>query len=390
MAIGVITNESSLALTEEVTEGTYNAPSAGTDYIEVLSEGLEINKTRENLERQTLNATVEKEKSRIGLPDVTGSVPVELRASTTEGAAPQALDLQLKSLLGGNRSAATQTTTTGNTSTVLEFGATPNFAKGDCVLVKEAGAFEVRPISAVGATTITFPFALDNGAPSDGVVVAAVESYFHDTSSSISLSAEHNIGDEIQQQVSGLRAASGTIENWSVGQIPTMTFSYNGVGLERADSAGTASPDFSADAEPPVALEACLWIGGVLRAYTELGLSIENTVAPLKNACLANGKSGTRITDQTVSFTANPYMDDTSLDTWDDFNDNDDTSVFFYAFNPSTTAGEFSEAVAVWIPQGSFTEHNVGDEEGVATNAVSIQAHHSTSGSNDSIFMSFI
>jgi hypothetical protein len=46
MAIGVITNESSLFLKTEVTEGTYVAPAAATDAVEVLAEGLELNKTR--------------------------------------------------------------------------------------------------------------------------------------------------------------------------------------------------------------------------------------------------------------------------------------------------------------------------------------------------------
>jgi hypothetical protein len=387
MAIGVIKNESTLGVMEEVTEGTYVPPVAGTDYLEVLSDGLEVNKTRELLERDNLSSTTETEAARVGMAEIVASVPLELRASATAGAAPQMLDLPLKSLLGGARTAVTDTTTTGNSSTVLEFGAAPPFAVGDSVIVKESGAYEVRPVSEVGATTITFPFALENGAPSDGVVVEAVATYYHDTANSKSLSFEHNVGNEIQQQADGCRAQAGVIENWSTGQIPTMSFTFGGLALARSNAGGTATPDFTADALPPVALEACLWIGGSKKSYNELSLNIENTLSFLTDACNADGKVASRITKQVVNFTANPYSDDTAITEWTAFEQNTDTSVFFYAANPSSTAGEFSEVVAVWIPQGKITEIPFGDNEGIVTDNLAVRAHQSTS--NDSIFISF-
>ena len=386
MAIGVITNESSVALKIESTEGVYNAPTLGTEYIEVLSEGMELNKSREVLERDNLSSTLESEAARVGMTEVAGSIPVEFRASSTEGAAPQALDILLRSTLGATRTAATETAT-GATSTVITFASHP-FLVGDMVMVKESGAYEVRPISAVDATTITFPFALDNGAPSATVVVAACSTYYHDAGNAPSFSCEHNIGNEIQQQAAGLKCESASLENWTVGQIPTMNFSLGGTSLERVDSAQSATPDFTADALPPVALEACLWINGVKYAYTELGLSIENEIGYIMDACSEQGKTGSRLTSQNVSFTANPYMDDTSLTTWDNFNDNDDVSVFFYAFNPASTAGEFSEVVACWLPQGKVTEHPVGDNSGLATNQFASKCHRNLG--NDSVFLGFI
>lgn len=387
-AIGVVNNESSVSLKVESTPGTYEATTASTDYIEVLSEGTSANKTREELSRNTLGSSTEQEASRVGIAEVVAELPIELGASATAGAAPQRLDLALRALLGGKRTAAADTTTTGNTSTVLEFGATPTFSKGDVVLVKESGAYELRPISAVGATTITFPFALTNGAPSDGVEVEAVTTYYSATGSAPSLSMEHNVGNEIQQRVAGLKAQSGSIENWAAGQIPTMNFSFGGLSLERADDTQTATPDFTADALPPVALEACLWIGGVMYSYSELSLSIENTLSFLIDACSAQGKVASRITDQVTSFTAKKYSDDTTLTEWDAFNLNSDTSVFFYAYNPSSTAGQFSEAVACWIPQGKITAVPFGDQDGIASDDVEIKAHRSAG--SDSIFLSFI
>lgn len=393
MAIGIVKNESTLALVPEATEGTYDAVSAGdgSEYVEILAEGAELNLTRELLERDLLTDTVEKEASRTGIAEVQGSIPVELKANATEGDAPQSLDVLLRSLLGGKRQiTADQTSSTGHTSTVINFADTSAFAVGDCVLVKQSGAYEVRPISAITTnTSITLAFALENGAPSDGVVVAQVTTYYHDTANSISFSAEHNLGSQaIQQRVAGLRCNSGSIENWAVGQIPSMNFGVQGLSLTRADADATETPAFS-DALPPVALSACMWVDSNKLSYTEFGMSIENTVSYIQDACDADGRIASRITDQTVNVSVNPYMDDADLTkTWDKFNDNDDVSFFIYAYNPSSTAGEFANAVAIWIPQAKIVASPVADNDGIISEALEIRAHRSNG--NDSVFMSFI
>ena len=382
----MVTSESTIALNTESTEGTVVSPTAGTDYIEVLKDSLNLSKTREELSRDTMSGTTEQEASRVGIPEVAGSMGVEFRASATEGAYPQALEVLTQSLLGGKRTAATKTTTTGNTSTVLTF-TSHSYLVGDIVTVQEAGAFECRPISAVDATTITFPFALTNGAPSDGVVVSAVSTFYSNTSTSTTFSAEHNVGGEIKQVCGGLRSQSMTLENWGAGTIPSATFNVAGLSLERSDAAPDFATDFTADALPPVALEACLWLNGTSVSYTELGLGIENEVSFMKDACQADGKLGSRVTNQTTSFNASVYSDDTTLTTWDNFNANDDVSVFFYAFNPSATAGEFSQAVAGWIPQGKLIEHPFEDSDGIVSDALSIKAHRNLG--SDSVFLGF-
>lgn len=394
MAIGIVKNESTLALVPEATEGTYDAVSAGdgSEYIEVLADGAELNLTRELLERDLLTDTVEKEAVRTSIANVEGSIPVELKASSTEGDAPQSLDVLLRSLLGGKRQITSDQTSdnTTHTSTVIYFSDTSAFAVGDCVLVKESNAYEVRPIASIQTnTSITLAFALDNGAPSNSVVVSQVTTYYHDTANSISFSAEHNLGSQaIQQQANGLRCNSGSIENWSVGQIPTMTFGVQGLGLARVDADASETPAFS-DALPPVALSACMWVDANKLSYTEFGMSVENTVSYIQDACDADGRIASRITDQTVSVNVNPYMDDSDLSkTWNKFNDNDDVSFFIYAYNPSSTAGEFANAVAIWIPQAKITASPVADNDGIIAENLEIRAHRSSG--NDTLFVSFI
>ena len=392
MAINVVTNESTVAIMPEVTENVYVPPTAGTDYTEVL-EGVEFNKSREELTRSVLSGTTEQVASRVGIAEASGSVSVELKASATEGDAPQNSDVLLRSLLGGKRQITADQTSDAatHTSTVIDFADTSAFSVGDIVLVKEAGAYECRPISSIQTdTSITFPFALDNGAPASEVVVAQVTMYYSDTANSISMSAEHNIGSEaIKQKITGLRSASGAISNWSVGQLPQMDFSLQGLNIERLNEDALFATNFSADALPPVTLSACLWLSGKKLSYTEASLSVENEISIVKDACSATGNLSSRIVNQTTSFAFNPYLqDDTTADTWDKFNNNDDVSVFGYAYNSSATAGEFSEVVAYWLPQAKIIASPVADVDGITAEPVEIKAHRSLG--SDSVFLGFI
>jgi hypothetical protein len=82
-------------------------------------------------------------------------------------------------------------------------------------------------------------------------------------------------------------------------------------------------------------------------------------------------------------------MDDADLTkTWNKFNNNSDVSFFAYAYNPTSTTGEFEEVVAMWIPQGRIIEAPVADVDGIVAENIVIRAHQS--GGNDSIFLSFI
>jgi len=392
MTIGVVNKESTIALVEEVTEGTYVAPSSGTDYIEPLSEGLELNKSKEELTRDLLGGSVETEASRVGIAEVTGTIPLEYKASITEGTAPQSLDVLLKSLLGGKRQKlATTISGTTHTSTVINVSSTSTFNVGDIVLIKEAGAFEARPILSIQLnTSITLAFALDNGAPSDAVVIAKSTTYYHDTANSKSFSAEHNIGNNaIKQKARGLKTVTGAIEEWVVGKNPKMTFGVQGLDLDRIDEDASYSPDTAADGLPPVTLLACVWLSGDKMPYSELSLNIENTVNYIKSACDADGRIGSRTIEQVTTASFNPYLDDSDTSkTWDKFNLNDDVSLFGYAYNPTSTDGEFGEMIAFWIPQGKITESPIADVDGIAAEQVNIKAHRNLG--NDSIFLSFI
>ena len=58
----------------EVTEGTYVAPDAATKFVQTLSDGTELNPSKELLERQIFNGSIGKTTPRTGTRTVSGSM----------------------------------------------------------------------------------------------------------------------------------------------------------------------------------------------------------------------------------------------------------------------------------------------------------------------------
>ena len=387
MAIGVVKGESSLYLKIETTEGVYAPPTSDADAIEVLEDGLEFNYTRDEIERNTLTSTIESVAPRLGLKQITGSIPVEFKANGNEGYAPRE-DVLFESLLGGKRQVLTSfTSSTGHTTSIIYMTDTTGINPGDCVMIKEPGAYAVRPVKEVTTdTSIELEIPLDS-APSDNVEVASFTTYYHD-SPAPTFSATHYLGGKIEEQIEGLRAVSASLENWSTAGVGTWTFGVEGLELTRSVNMPAFSPDFSGDALPPVLLNACIWIDGQKIEYNEFGLSIENTKAELLSACSSSGKISSRFTNLSVTGTINPYMEDDNVDRFDSFNNNDSVSIFGYAYNPTGTPGYISDVVCFWMPQAKITSIPTADQDGILTDAISFKAFRGNG--NDTVFIGFV
>jgi hypothetical protein len=394
MAIGLVKGRSSVFIVEETTEGTYAPPASAADAVEVLEDFTGYEYTREEIERNVLSDTIESEASRPGLPTVTGEIPTEFKAGITEGAAPRANTL-IESVMGGKRNAATEgTLLAGSTATVLNVNDADlaKFAAGDCVLVKVAGAHKVRPIASknpgTGNDDGSLVLAITLGAaPAAGVKIAPVTTYFHDNAAP-SFSVTTYLGGEIEDQAVGVRALSMEIGNWTTGQIPTATFSTEGLDLSRAVDTPAFSPDFSTEPLPPVLLNACAYINGVELDYSEFSLTVENTKSDILSVCKPSGKAGSRYTNFAVTGSINPYMQDNAVDRFTAFNQNDDISLFVFASNPKSTAGEIENVVAIWIPQAKITGLTNGDADGILTDQIEFKSYRKNG--NDSLFLSFI
>ena len=385
MGIGVNKSLDKLALMAEATEGTAVSSNSASHFVEPVSEGLSFNVEKEEIERILLNDSAEVEASRVGTSTVSGEVSFECRAHSTLGAAPVDLDLCLRSLLGGKRSAVLANTIAGSTTTILKFVG-HSFKVGDCVLVKVARSYEIRPVKAITKTDVTLAIAL-SAAPATASKVDAVTTYFLDAKSSITLTAEHYPGNELKSVMAGLRAINGSLSDWSTGNIPKMAFSFNGLSLTQAEGSSDISSSNNT-ALPPVILSSGAWLNGVPIEYNDLALSVENTIADLPSACAQGGKIGTRITRQLVTGSINPYTEDDDVDRFKLFDKNKDVSLFVYAYNPTATAGEFNQAVALWMPQARITALPRSDLNGIYTDDIQFKAHRSLG--KDSLFISFI
>jgi len=387
----VVKGKSSVFLTEETSEGVYVAPIA-SDAVEVLEDGVGFEYSRDEVERNLLSATIEIEASRLGLKQVTGTVPVELKAGSSEGNLPREKVLY-KSLLGGVRQITSSTTTkSGNTSTVLQIedADISKFKKNDIILVKEAGKYEVRPIlsvdSTLGSASITLAVALSS-VPSDNVEIGKA-SIFHHKDEAPTFSTTHYIGGSIEEVITGCRSVSASLESWEGGSVPSFNFSVEALDLDQSASPLALTPSFSGDALPPVVLGACVWINGVKVSYNSLALNLENTKAEILSACSESGKIGSRFTQFVATGEIAPYMDDDNVDRFTAFNNNDDISVFGYAYNPSSTPGEIEQVVAFYFPQAKITTMPNGDQDGIMTNNISFKAYRKDG--EDTVYLGFI
>lgn len=388
----VVKGKSVVYLKEEATEGVYIAPVSG-DAVEVLEDGVGFEFTRDEIERNLTSDSIEINASRLGIKQVSGTIPTEFKAGSAEGDAPRE-NVLYKSLLGGRRQITTTTTTkTGNTSTVLQIedADISKFNVNDIIMVKHAGRYEARPIASkttgTGTATITLAIPL-TGAPADNVVISKSTIYYH-ASNAPTFSTTHFIGGVIKEEVSGCRSVSAELQSWEGGSVSSFNFNVEALDLDQSeDTPAGIEADFSTSALPPVLLGACVWINGVKVSYNSLGLTLENTKAEILSACSSSGKVGSRFTRFVASGEIAPYMDDDNVDRFTAFNNGDSISVFGYASNPTGVAGEIEEVVAFWLPQAKITAMPNGDEDGIMTNQISFKGFKNLGG--DTIFLGFI
>jgi hypothetical protein len=398
MATPIIRRNTIIGVEEEVTEGVYLVPQAATSYVQPLEDGFDMNMAREVLDRGILTSAPGKETPRLGMRSVTAALPVEYRASGVEGAAPDWEPL-IKSALGATRSYASQTTsTTAHTALQINMsdGDAANYAVGDSVVVLESGAHEVRPISAVvttpGSNSISFPFALDNGAPSDTVVIAKYTTYLTANVGHPPLSLSYYWANEIRQAATGAKVNALSLDNYTVGQVASLNFGLEGLFYEpEVDGVAPHTPTYDTGI-PPILLKACIFRDGVSIPVNTFTLALSNTLGFTTSLCSENGKISSRIVSREITGSINPYKDDTATTYFDDWDAGTEFSLFAYAYNPSSTSGEMDlgSVCAIWLPQCLTTEFQTQDLEGLLVDQMSFRATRGANGSDEEMFFSLI
>lgn len=378
----------------EDTEGTYKAPQSANSYVQTLADGTELTPSKELLERDIFNGSIGKSTPLTGTRTVSGSLPVENRANSTEGDAPE-YDALMQSALGSRRQKTTDTTTkTGHTTTQIEIEDADigDFAVGDIVLIKEAGAYHVSPIidvdTTAAAANITLLVAADS-APSDNVVIAKYTTYVTADSGHPSLSISKYVENAVLEQGTGCRVSGLSLDNFTTGQLSSWNFSFEGLDFDRSITANPFTPSFDTSV-PPIILEACLFQDGVKVDVNELTISLENTLGFATSTCSENGRISGRATERTITGTFNPYKQDNDISQFSKFKANTEYSLFAFAKVPTGVAGEYNQIVAVYMPNCITTELTEADQDNLLQDAISFSAARGSDGTSEELYIAFI
>lgn len=380
----------------EVTEGVYVAPSSAAKFVQTLQDGFELNPAKELLERSIFTSSIGKTAPRVGQKQVSGSIPVEARAHSVEGTAPE-YDALMRSALGAKRTIATTTTTkaSGNTSSVLalEDADIAKFNVGDIILVKKAGAYHVSPIisktSGAGSATLTLLVPHPGGAMGASVVIAKSTTYIVADSGHPSLSVSKYLEGTLLEQAVGCKVSSMSLENFTTGQIPSFNFGFEGLNFDRSVTPIPFTPAYDS-ALPPILLDGRMYMDGASLEVNELTVELENTLG-FKSAFNApNGRVSSRATERGITGSMNPYKADDNVVNYTKYDANTPFSLFAYAKVPTAVAGEFNQIVAIYLPNCIITEMGEGDADGLLQETITFSANRGNTGDKPEIYIAFV
>lgn len=391
-----IKENTTVAVTIETVEGTYEAPAAPAAFISPMASGMELSPAKEMLDRQNLNSSIGRSTPRGGMRSVSGSIPVEAKASGVAGSAPE-FDPLMKSAFGSRRQAATTTVTkiTGNTGSILhiEDADISKYAIGDIVMVKQSGAFHVSPIIArstgAGTASITLLVSKPSGSFANSVVIEKVTTYVTANSGHPSLSVSKWIEGAVLEKAYGCKVSGFELSGFTVGQMASFGFKIDGAGFDRTLSAQSITPAYDS-ALPPVILNAKVYQAGVAVDVNDVSVSLANSLGFIMSTASENGRISSRVTERQVTGSFNPYKSDNSVANYDLFKDGTEFSMFFYMANPGASAGQLKEVVAFYLPKCFISSISEADKDGVLQDSISFSASRGADGASEEIYVSFI
>jgi hypothetical protein len=377
----------------EAVEGEYEAPATGSDAVQPLSDGLEMSPSKELIDRNIARGGIGKVAGRPGQESVSATIPVEFKAGSSEGSAPE-YGVMLKAALGGVRSvvsgvtASTADGATGSASRVPLANSSKNkYAVNDMVRIRKSGTDHIVRIVSVsnvdGSVSITVEPALSVGTYGAGDVVSAVTTYFTADSGHETLSVTKEIEGNLVEMGVGCRVKSLSLNNFSTGQIADFGFSLEGLSFSKILGGTGLTPSFDSS-EPPLILNAKVLLDGEEIEVNEVSVSLENTVAFKTATGAPKGKIASRITERTIQGSFNPYKQDDNIDLFERFNNIEKFGLMLSASNPSGVTGQIKEAIAIYLPLCLITELGESDQDGLLQENVSFQVD----GAN--MFISFI
>jgi hypothetical protein len=396
MAIAV-KNNTVYAVEIESTEGTYVAPTGASSFVQTLSDGAELTPAKETLERNIFNGSIGKSTPLTGTRSVSGAMPVEMRAHSTEGAAPE-YDKLMRSAMGLRRqisAGSVDNTDSGGTHTTtrayLADADANKYKVGDIITVKRTGAYHTSPVVSVSNTVgdvyinILVPMA---SAFVNGDVIAALTTYVTADSGHPSLSISKYIEEARLERATGCKVTSLALENYTTGQLASFNFGIEGLDWDHSLTAQPFTPSFDS-ALPPIILQACVYQDGVDLQVNEFSFSLENSLGFATSVCSSNGRISSRPTERSISGSINPYKLDNDVSQMTKFKNNTSFSLFARAFVPSTVAGEYGKVVSIFMPNCIITEVSEADQDLLLQEELTFAASRGADGTQEELYISF-
>lgn len=397
MAIAIKKN-TKVAVKLESPAGTYTPPSAGTDYI-MITDAFEMTPARETIARDNiLGLGLSVVAPRQGMASVTGTIPVEMKANSIAGGAPE-YDVLLKSLMGGKRSSVSVVTKAAvNTETVvaIEDADIAKFNIGDIVKIKHAGKHHLSPIVAVTPTdgesdsTITLLVPHSEIIPSGVTIEAFTTYYLTNDAQRAPYSVTKYVENASSERAISCVTSSLSLENFTTYGVANFNLGFEGADSDRVLQAPQGGAPIYQTSLPPIVIKACAYKNGQEIYINNFSLSIENTISWLMDTC--RGKTQASVTARNVSGSIDPFKEaDASTVAWfDEFNDGTPFSLFIEAFNPTAVEGENKEAICFYLPKCVITELGESDLDGNLQEAISFSAVNPDDAELGEAFIGFI
>lgn len=380
-------------VTVEAVEGEYEAPATGADAVQSLADGLEMSPTKELIDRNIARGGIGKVAGRPGQESVTANIPVEFKAGSTEGSAPE-YGSMLKAAMGGVRSVAAAVTASTSDGAVGSASVVPladadasKYAVNDMVKVRHGSVDHIVRISAVsntaGSTSLTVEPALASGSFVAGDTVSAVTTYYTTDAGHETVSVTKEIEGNLVEMGAGCRIKTVSLNNFSTGQIADFGFALEGLTFSKILGGTGLTPSFDSS-EPPLVLNAKVLLDGEEIEVNEVTLSLENTVAFKTATGAPKGKIASRITERSIAGSFNPYKQSDNIDLYNRFNNIEKFGLMLSASNPSGIVGQLKEIISIYVPLCLITELGESDQDGLLQENVSFQVDGA------SMYISFI
>lgn len=383
-----LTRDTLVAVVAEVSEGTYAAPSSGSDYVQIVDVP-GFAPAIEKLDRNLIKGSIGRLKPLHGMKSGTVELPVELRSGGVSGGVVQQPELHalLKSAFGSFTAPGNATTVGGSTATDInvDTGEGAAYAKGDIVNIDG----EIRFIISVAGDVLTLNRALDKGAPAASVTVTGGYTYKPADSGHDPLSITAWFGDEWEARAIGCRCSNLSFTDFATGQIPKVSMTFEMLNFDSVAASSPFTPTFNAT-PPPVAINGDVYKDTSSFCVNNIELGVAQAVTPEECITIDGGRNRLFITDREVTGSVDPQVDAAEIGLWSDFIDNVD---FELQVGVATvdTSGDFveGEGAGLWMPFNNFTGVGFADQDGTMKHELPFSAHESVA-LNDELFLGFV